>query len=206
MLSANVLMLFPRFALALIFAVLLALCPARAQGADELDTLNQEVARLYQAGQYADAFTIAQRGLALAERLNGPDHPDVAKSATLLAVQYRMQSRYGDAEVLLKRALAIREKALGPDHPDVATPLNNLALLYRSQSRFADAEPLYVRSLAIWEKALGPDHPNLAVSLSNLGGSTTRKAAMAMRRHCISARWLSGRRRSIQTTQTSRSR
>jgi CHAT domain-containing protein/tetratricopeptide (TPR) repeat protein len=141
---------------------------ARAQQSDDLNTLNQQVVALYQAGKYAEATDIAQRALALAERRFGPDHARVAAALNNLAALYDDQGRYAEAEPLYKRALAITEKALGPDHPDVGVRLNNLAGLYLAQGRYAEAEPLYKRALAIAEKALGPDHPDVGIRLNNL--------------------------------------
>ena len=65
--------------------------------------------------------------LALTEAAHGPDHPDVAKALTNLAVLSRAQGRDYIAEPLYRRALLIREKALGPHDPEVATSLSNLA-------------------------------------------------------------------------------
>nr|MBP9089826.1 tetratricopeptide repeat protein [bacterium] len=106
--------------------------------------------------------------LTIFEKVNGPDHPDVASSLNNLAELYRTQGRYADAEPLFKRSIAIRESKLGAEHPNVATSLNGLALLYKTQGRYADAEPLYKRSLAILEKVNGQDHPDVATALNNL--------------------------------------
>jgi CHAT domain-containing protein/tetratricopeptide (TPR) repeat protein len=134
----------------------------------DLSTLNSLVERLSQAGKYAEAIPVAQRALALTERLYGPDTSTVATSLDTLAALYRTQRRYTDAEPLLQRALAHFEKALGPDHPQVATTLQHLAALYNDQRRYTDAEPLLQRALASREKALGPDHPQVATTLYDL--------------------------------------
>ena len=124
-------------------------------GADELDALNAEVVRLHQAGAYAQAAALAQRALALAERLHGPDHPSVGTTLNNLAELYRAQGRYSDAEPLYKRCITIVEKALGPDHPDVGTTLNNLAALYEALGRGPEAAVLAKRALKIpgWRTA-----------------------------------------------------
>jgi len=156
-----------------------AVLPARAQSADELAALNRQVGQLYQAGKYGGAIEVGQSALAMAERLHGPDHPEVATTLNNLAGLYESQGRYAEAEPLYKRSLAIAEKALGPDHPSVAATLNNLALLYQSQGRYAEAEPLYKRSLAVAEKALGPDHPHVATTLNNLASLYRSQARYA---------------------------
>ena len=112
----------------------------------EADEMAKTIGVLYRAGKYADAIPIAQRLLAIYEKVFGPEHPTVAPALNNLANLYDAQGRYADAEPLYKRALAIREQALGPDHPDVARSLNDQAGFYRTQGRYTDAEPLYKRA------------------------------------------------------------
>ena len=99
---------------------------AAAQENNDLVALNWQAVELHPAGKDEEAVPIAQRALALAERLHGPDHPDVGASLNNLAALYQSQARYVEAEPLYKRALSIREKAWGPDHPHVGNSLNNL--------------------------------------------------------------------------------
>jgi tetratricopeptide (TPR) repeat protein len=133
--------------------------------AGEAIRLDAQMVRLYRAGRYAEAASLAQRALAIYEKTLGPGHRRVAASLYFLALLYHAQSRYKDAEPLFRRALAIQEKSLGLGHPDVASTLNNLAELYRVQGRYKKAEPLYRRALTIIEKALGPGHRRVATSL-----------------------------------------
>ncbi|MBD2210878.1 tetratricopeptide repeat protein [Nostoc linckia FACHB-104] len=145
--------------------------PLSAQQSAELaeaERLNEQVMQLYQQGRYSEAIPLAQRVLAIQEKVLGTEHPDVAQSLNNLALLYKSQGSYAKAEPLYLRSLAIREKVLGREHPDVAQSLNNLALLYKSQGNYAKAEPLYLRSLAIWEKVLGKEHQLVAGSLNNL--------------------------------------
>ncbi len=134
----------------------------------EAQRLNQEVVRLYRQGRYDEALTVAQRALAIREKVLAPEHSDVATSLNNLALLYDTKGDHGQAELLYQRALAIREKVLGPDHPDVAISLNNLAALYATKGDYGQAEPLHQRALAIREKVLGPEHPDVAQSLNNL--------------------------------------
>ncbi|MBD2212959.1 tetratricopeptide repeat protein [Nostoc linckia FACHB-104] len=132
------------------------------------ERLNQQVEQMYQQGKYSEALPLAERALAIREKLLTKKHPDVANSLNNLALLYSSQGSYAKAEGLYLRSLAIREKVLGQQHPDVANSLNNLALLYYSQGSYAKAEGLYFRSLAILEKVLGKEHPLVAQSLNNL--------------------------------------
>ena len=143
-----------RFGLAVLLALAVSIAgpnPARAQSADELDALNTQVNQLYQAGKFSEATPIAQQALALAERLNGPDHPTVVVTLGNLAVLHLLQGRYAEAEPLYKRSVGIVEKAVGTEDPALADMLNNFGEVYRLQGRYAEAEPLYRRSLAIAE-------------------------------------------------------
>ena len=139
-----------------------------AQGAVELEKLEAQTLQLLQSGQYAEATEIAKRSLALAEKLHGRDHPEVATALINLGMLLGITNRLAEAEPLYRRALAIDEKNLGPEHPNVARDLNNLAGLLQATNRLAEAEPLYRRALAIDEKSLGPEHPNVARDLNNL--------------------------------------
>ncbi|NJN12254.1 MAG: tetratricopeptide repeat protein, partial [Richelia sp. RM1_1_1] len=143
--------------------------PQSAQSAElqEAEKLNQQVEQLYEQGKYTEAIPIAEKALAIREKVLGYDHPDVAISLNNLALLYYSQGNYSKAEPLLVRSLAIMEKVLGKEHPDVAQSLNNLAELYRVQGNYSKAESLYLRSLAISEKVLGYDHPDVATSLNN---------------------------------------
>ena len=134
----------------------------------EVEQLNQQVIQLDKQGKYAEAIPLAQRTLAITEKVLGPEHPDVALSLNNLAELYQDQGNYKEAEPLFQRALAIKEKVLGPEHPHVALSLNNLAGLYKDQGNYSEAESLYQRSLAISEKVLGPEHLDVAASLNNL--------------------------------------
>lgn len=134
----------------------------------DLTALNAEVSNLYQQGRYDEAIPIAQRALAIAEKLRGAEQTGLITAATQLAMVYQASGNYAEAEPLFKRALATGEKLLAPVDSNVAALVNNLAELYRNEGRFPEAEPLYRRALAIWEKASGRDHPDVATALNNL--------------------------------------
>ena len=123
---------------------------------------------LYGPALYQTASLLLQRALAIAEKAQGPEHPDTGTCLNNLALLYESMGDYAAALPLFKRALAITEKARGPEHPDTGTSLNNLALLYQSTGDYAAALPLYKRALAIVEKAQGPEHPKTGTCLNNL--------------------------------------
>jgi tetratricopeptide (TPR) repeat protein len=80
-------------------------------------------------GRYAEAIVLAEKAVALREKVLGPEHPRTATSLNNLAGLYHAMGAYAQAEPLYQRALAIREQALGPEHPDTRTVTENLAAL-----------------------------------------------------------------------------
>ncbi len=134
----------------------------------EAELLTAEITQLTAASAYDKAIPLAQRVLAIKEKVLGLEHIDVATSLKNLAKMYQAKGDYIKAEPLYQRLLAIREKVLGINHLDVALSLNNLASLYQAKGDYNKAEPFYQRSLAIYEKMLGGDHPDVATSLNNL--------------------------------------
>ena len=139
-----------------------------------------QLAGLYQlSNRFNEAAAVAERLLAIAEGLFGPDHPNVATQLEAVAAMYAFQDRFADAEAARKRALAINERAYGNEHPSVAGSLQGLGHLYRLQDRNEEALPLLLRGLSIAEKTLGADDPGLIVYLSeiaNLYGGQRRYA------------------------------
>ncbi|MBD2593657.1 tetratricopeptide repeat protein [Nostoc spongiaeforme FACHB-130] len=142
--------------------------PEQQAALKEALELYQQTQKLYQEGKYSAAIPLAERSLAIREKVLGNVHPNVAQSLDNLAALYDAQGKYQQAELLLLRSLAIYKKVLGNEHFFVATSLNNLAALYHAQRKYQQAEPLYQRALAIFKKVLGNEHPNVASSLNNL--------------------------------------
>ena len=137
----------------------------------EVDSLNAQIARLYQAGKYAEALPVAERYITLAKSRHGEDDARYATALAWLVKLYLKQSKYGEAEPLARRVLAIRENKLGAEHLDTASSLIELAEAVGYQNRLAEAVPLEQRAVEIREKILGPKHPDTAQALHSLGGS-----------------------------------
>lgn len=132
----------------------------------EAERLNQQVEQLYKQGQYSAAIPLAERSLAIREKVLGLEHPDVAQSLNNLALLYKAQGNYSEAEPLFQRSLAIQEKVLGPEHPDVAQSYNNLAALYQAQGDI-------VRTLEFLTRGTNIEERNLALIFTT--GSEARK-------------------------------
>jgi len=129
---------------------------AEQKGANDLATAgtlyNLAILRRRQ-GALMEAERLYRKALAIREREQGPNHPDVAVILNNLAALAATEGNYQDAQPLLERALTIRQSALGNTHVLTAESLNNLALLYAAQGDTAAAEPLYEQAIAILEQA-----------------------------------------------------
>jgi len=128
-----------------------------------------EAFRLYPAGAYDKAQSLAESALNLREKALGPDHPEVAAALNLLGMICTGRSDYTRAESLFQRALAINEKAFGSDHPAIAEVTDNLAKNYNAKGNYAEAERLANNALSNRQKVLGPDHFLVAITLGTLG-------------------------------------
>jgi len=76
--------------------------------------LNQQVEQLYKEGKYKQAIPIAERVLAIREKVLGNEHLDIATSLNNLAELYRNMGSYDKAEPLYQQALAIYENVTIP--------------------------------------------------------------------------------------------
>lgn len=139
------------------------------QSAEELDRLNRRVRELYGQRKYAEAASLAERGLRIAEKLFGPNHIVTGSVAALLAEIHEARGLNNEALPLYRRALTISETAEGPSHPNVVRNLNNLALLLKSMGHYQEALQLTQRALRLAENAEQPDQRRIAILLNNLG-------------------------------------
>jgi tetratricopeptide (TPR) repeat protein len=135
----------------------------------EAEKLNSAVTRLYEEGKYKEAIPLAERALAIREKVLGAEHPQVAQSLTNLAALYDGKGDLANAERMYRRALTIYGKAFGPEHPEVAMSLINLGRVYQIKGDYLKAEEMCQRALPILEKAFGREHPYVAHSLNALG-------------------------------------
>jgi len=119
-------------------------------------------------GRAEDALPLAERTLAMAEAVMGPDHPALSLPIGNLAEVLSALGRDVDALPLKQRALDLIEGFLDPGHPDVAVRQRNLASTLKDLGRPADALLLEERALATTEAALGPDHPETGTALTNM--------------------------------------
>lgn len=135
------------------------------------DELNAELIKRHNEGNYAEALKLAQQGLAIRERILGPEHIETSTFINNLAAMLDSTGNYREAEKYYQRAVRIDEKHWGPEHPQTAMRISNLAMTQLKQARYESAINLLQRALTIIEQKLGPRHPNTAQLLHNLAGA-----------------------------------
>ena len=124
--------------------------------------------RKQQERHIGEAKDLYERVLAIREKLQGADHPDVASALNSLGEFWRYRGDLARAQVLHERSLDIRENSLESGHPAVAQSLHDLGMLYLNRGEYEKAEHLLKRALVIREKALAPDHIDIGDSLAGL--------------------------------------
>ena len=120
---------------------------------------------------YAKAEPLLRRALAIREKAQGPEHPDVAGTLVCVAACL-LVSKEKQAETvgpMLQRAIAIYEKLKGKDDPDVANALHFFSAWHLSRKEYDAAESALTRAVAIGETAFGPMSAELAELLDDLG-------------------------------------
>ena len=126
---------------------------------------------LMEAGRDAEAEVRLRRALAIHEKLQGPDHPEVGSSLVNLANVLDKLHRDDESLGLRERALKIFEAKLGGEHPLVAATLVTIGWHYVSVKQPKAALPYLERARAIQLARLGAAHPNYAYTLSVLGSA-----------------------------------
>lgn len=131
------------------------------------ELLNQG-SELSQTANAAQAESIIQSALEMAESKLPAGHPIIALCLNELGEWHRKEGRFAEAEPLLRRALEIDEAALGRDDAETAIVVNNLALVLRRTDRLEEAEKLFRRALVTLETKYGESDVRLAGVLNNL--------------------------------------
>jgi len=120
-------------------------------------------------GKLPEAEARIRRALALHERTQGPDHPEVATTLVNLANVLDREGR--DSLALRQRALRIFEAKLPTDHPLVAVTLSTIGYHYVLAKQPTSAIPYLERAAAIQAARLGTNHPDYAYTLAVLGSA-----------------------------------
>jgi hypothetical protein len=109
-----------------------------------------------------------ERALVTAEKAFGPDDPEVATLADLLARVLSKQGNLPKAQDLTRRALDIEITSFGPNHRRVAITARDLGRILASAGDLGGAIKYARQALEIDEKAYGANHPKIAVLANEL--------------------------------------
>jgi CHAT domain-containing protein/uncharacterized protein HemY len=113
----------------------------------EVKLLDRQVKQLYQQGKYNEAILLAQRSLAIRERVLGEKHPDVAQSLHDLATLYLAQKKYDLALATYQKCLVVFQK-IGNRQKEVEIILA-IADVYKEQEQYPQTLKHYQQALAI---------------------------------------------------------
>ena len=130
-------------------------------------------------GRFADARTMHERALFLADSADDASIAQRAAERSNLAATLIMMGEHERARVLLEQALELLERELGPEHPIVGHVHMNLGLGRAREDDHAGARREYEQAIAIWERAYGPDHVLVADCLDNLSVSEQAEGSLA---------------------------
>jgi CHAT domain-containing protein len=119
-------------------------------------------------GRFADAERYHARALEIRRAIYGPDHIEIAQSASNLALALHNLARFQQAEVLFRDALTIYEQRYGLNHAYVASIAQNLALVFFWQGRYDEAELLFQRVIEIRRQRFGEAHKVIAGTYNTL--------------------------------------
>lgn len=122
-------------------------------------------------GDQAASLKALRQALVLYEKASGPEHPDVARTLTSLAVASRRTGQLDEAERGFRRALAIADRNFGPRHPNAAIARANLAGLLVDTGRMSEGLELHKSALLIYEQVYPPNDIHLAQAQNGLGAA-----------------------------------
>jgi len=142
--------------------------------AETADIISDYLVGLFESGnpfdspdEVVDVYTLIERGIDSAERLN--NQPELqAQMFDVLGRVNTSISEYDHAEDLLRRGYTLR-RSVNASPVELAESLGNLGSLFRYTAQLDSAEIYFRESLALREQHLPAVHPDIATTLDNLG-------------------------------------
>jgi TonB family protein len=134
----------------------------------EANSLSSKVVELYNAGNFDEALTLAEKALSIRERVLPANDRRIADALANIASLRYAKKEADTAEKLYGRALAIYEAAGDQDSAVVLTLLKRLVLVTAARRDFDKAELHAQRIVSIAEKKYKPDQLEMALALINL--------------------------------------
>ncbi len=158
-------------ALAFVLAAVLMAGATPASAAEpsaKLKQLQEEEARLYQAGDYRQALPLSKQALAQATAEFGPDSEQASIQSYGVGMVAEALGDYPEAARQYGKSLRVREIVYGRDSAGVATVLERLGAAVLKAGRQAEAERHFVREIKIWQDLIG-EHSISAGAYGGLG-------------------------------------
>lgn len=95
----------------------------------EAEQLSAQVVKLYQSGKFDEALALAERALALREKVLGTEHALIAAALRNLAEVQLAKKKNREAEATYDRYLSIYGKVLGENHSNFISALERYVCL-----------------------------------------------------------------------------
>jgi serine/threonine protein kinase/tetratricopeptide (TPR) repeat protein len=125
--------------------------------------------RVYRGeGKLEEALKTFRLSQELAERVEGAEHPDVARITANIGLLLEEMNRLEEALDYMRDSERLAAKVLGPDHPLVALSLGNEGEVLIALHRYDEARAPLERAVALWRKA-GSSPFYLAWALTKVG-------------------------------------
>ena len=102
----------------LIFMLLVCMCVGQACQGQNIEKLNAEGSKFYQAGKYKKALAIFEKAKTQTEKEFGEKSKEYATVLNNIGLCYNEQGLYAKAESLYIEAKNIQEKTLGKENSD----------------------------------------------------------------------------------------
>jgi predicted Ser/Thr protein kinase len=119
--------------------------------------------------RFGEAERAMRKGLDLAEKLFGSDHPIVGGAYGTLSQIVDAEGKHDEQLALAQKAYDNLRAAYGDVHPQVAAATGNLAIAYRANDKLDDARRMMLVTDKLYDQLYGPDHPAHAITAANLG-------------------------------------
>ena len=121
-------------------------------------------------GDVEEARTILTQALEIRVALDGPNHPETAKTLANFCSFELVESRLVEAEVYCRQALDLLVAAYGAEHHNSALATMMLGKVLKAQGKAEVALPILRRSVERLDATLG-EHPQTGIALLALADS-----------------------------------
>ncbi len=121
------------------------------------------------AGKASFAKAVYLDALVVQQRHHGPDHPNVFRIKSNLAILEARNRKFNEAKEWLAQVVASQERVLGPTHKDTLGTRSNLAALMFQTGQPDEAAGHWRAAIEAMEDDHPPEHPLLMTLRVNLG-------------------------------------